>query len=127
MVDFGSKLKDMRINKHLSQEQLAKRIGITKSMVSAYETSMRMPSYEVLIKIALFFNVSLDYLLGLKEYDFLNVSGLSERQKAILADIICKWGERIQLARFVGAPVGHYELFIQNWTATEICSRACEP
>ena len=91
MVDFGSKLKDMRINKHLSQEQLAKRIGITKSMVSAYETSMRMPSYEVLIKIALFFNVSLDYLLGLKEYDFLNVSGLSERQKAILADIIDEW------------------------------------
>lgn len=91
MVDFGSKLKVMRVNKHLSQEQLAKRIGITKSMVSAYETSMRMPSYEVLIKAALFFNVSLDYLLGLKEYDFLNVSGLSERQKAILADIIDEW------------------------------------
>lgn len=52
MVDFGSKLKVMRVNKHLSQEQLAKRIGITKSMVSAYETSMRMPSYEVLIKVA---------------------------------------------------------------------------
>lgn len=91
MVDFGSKLKAMRVNKHLSQEQLAKRIGITKSMVSAYETSMRMPSYEVLIKIALFFNVSLDYLLGLKEYDSLNVSGLSERQKTILTDIIDEW------------------------------------
>ena len=61
---------------------------ITKSMVSAYETSMRMPSYDVLIRLALFFNVSVDYLLGLKEFDSLNVSGLTDQQKSILSNLI---------------------------------------
>ena len=56
MVDFGDKLKQLRTLKGLSQEQLAKRMSITKSMVSAYENSVRLPSYDVLIKIALFFN-----------------------------------------------------------------------
>ena len=45
MVDFGIKLAKLRENKRLSQSQLAARLGITKSMVSAYENSARMPSY----------------------------------------------------------------------------------
>ena len=91
MVDFGNKLKSLRTSKHLSQEKLAQRLGITKSMVSAYETSMRMPSYEVLIRIARFFNVSIDYLLGIKENESISVTGLTDKQKAILADIIDEW------------------------------------
>ena len=81
MVDFGNKLKSLRTSKHLSQEKLAQRLGITKSMVSAYETSMRMPSYEVLIRIARFFNVSIDYLLGIKENESISVTGLTEISK----------------------------------------------
>ena len=88
MVDFGARLKGLRTGKNLSQEQLAKRVRITKSMISAYETSMRMPSYDVLVRIALLFNVSVDYLLGVREYDTLNVSGLTDRQKSILSDMI---------------------------------------
>lgn len=91
MVDFGNKLKSLRKSKHLSQEKLAQRLGITKSMVSAYETSMRMPSYEVLIRIARFFNVSIDYLLGAKENESISVTGLTARQKAILSDLIDEW------------------------------------
>lgn len=91
LVDFGNKLKSLRTSKHLSQEKLAQRLGITKSMVSAYETSMRMPSYEVLIRIARFFNVSIDYLLGIKENESISVTGLTDKQKAILADIIDEW------------------------------------
>ena len=81
LVDFGNKLKSLRTSKHLSQEKLAQRLGITKSMVSAYETSMRMPSYEVLIRIARFFNVSIDYLLGIKENESISVTGLTEISK----------------------------------------------
>ncbi|MFR1569967.1 MAG: helix-turn-helix domain-containing protein [Christensenellales bacterium] len=60
MVDFGIKLAKLRENKRLSQSQLAARLGITKSMVSAYENSARMPSYAVLLRIAGMFNVSLE-------------------------------------------------------------------
>ena len=90
MVDFGIKLAKLRENKRLSQSQLAARLGITKSMVSAYENSARMPmpSYAVLLRIAGMFNVSLDYLLGTENQIIFRTDGLSESQIAIIMDII---------------------------------------
>ena len=88
MVDFGDRLKSLRKRAKLSQEQLAQQLGITKGMVSSYETSMRMPSYQILLKIALLFNVSTDYLLGRSSNDMINISDLSERQKALICEII---------------------------------------
>lgn len=85
MVDFGIKLAKLRENKRLSQSQLAARLGITKSMVSAYENSARMPSYAVLLRM---FNVSLDYLLGTENQIIFRTGGLSESQIAIIMDII---------------------------------------
>lgn len=57
-------------------------------MISSYETSMRMPSYQILLKIALLFNVSTDYLLGKSKNDMINISDLSEVQKALICEII---------------------------------------
>ena len=94
LVDFGDKMKELRKRSGLSQYQLAQRLGITKSMVSSYETSMRMPSYPILIKIAKIFNVSIDFLLGLSENETLNISGLSEKQKTILYEIISQFKEK---------------------------------
>ena len=88
MVDFGDRLKELRKRSKLSQEQLAQQLGITKGMISSYETSMRMPSYHILLKIALLFNVSTDYLLGKSKNDMINISDLSEKQKAIICEII---------------------------------------
>jgi len=88
MVDFGSRLKQLRLAKHMSQEQLAKRLTVTKSMISAYENAVRMPSYDVLVKIASFFNVSIDYLLGFVDRSQLDITGLSESQIAILSQLI---------------------------------------
>jgi len=88
MVDFGNKLKELRTSKALSQEQLAKRMSITKSMISAYENSVRLPSYDVLTKIALFFNVSIDYLFGFDNKQFLDTTDLSQEQITILSTLI---------------------------------------
>jgi len=88
MVDFGDKLKRLRTGKSLSQEQLAKKLSITKSMISAYENSVRLPSYDVLTKIALFFNVSFDYLFGFDKRQFLDTTGLSDAQMKILSLLI---------------------------------------
>ena len=84
LVDFGEKLKLLRKRSGLSQEQLAQRLGVTKGMVSSYETSMRMPSYPVLLKIAQLFHVSTDTLLGLESDERIDLSGLTEKQKAIV-------------------------------------------
>ncbi len=91
MVDFGDRLKELRKRSDLSQEQLAQRLGITKGMISSYETSMRMPSYPILLKIAHLFNTSTDYLLGMDQSDSLDISGLTEKQKAIVCEIVSQF------------------------------------
>lgn len=88
MVNFGEKLRALRTRANLSQDQLACRLAVTKGMISSYETGMRMPSYVVLEKIARIFNVSTDYLLGLDNSEFVDISGLSEQQKRIILDLI---------------------------------------
>ncbi|MBE6068862.1 MAG: helix-turn-helix transcriptional regulator [Clostridium lundense] len=60
---FKDRLKALREDSDLTQEQLAKILNITRTALSNYENTDREPSYALLIKIADFFNVSLDYLL----------------------------------------------------------------
>ena len=81
-------MKTLREAKKLNQSQLAERMGVTKSMISAYENSIRMPSYGVLIRFAGLFGVSVDYLLGVDRSEVINVSGLTERQREIVAELI---------------------------------------
>ena len=78
MVDFGTKLKDLRKQAGMTQQQLASQLGITKSVVSYYELSERVPSPEVLRSIALIFHVSTDYLLGIERSRTIDVSDLGE-------------------------------------------------
>ena len=94
MVDFGDKLRQMRTSKGLSQGQLGKKLNITKSMISAYENAIRLPSYDVLTKIALFFNVSIDYLFGFSKRQFLDTTDLSENQIAILSQLIDEFKQK---------------------------------
>lgn len=72
----------------MTQRQLAQLIGVTKSMVSAYETAIRYPSYDILIRLASVFGVSTDYLLGLENRRRLNAEGLTERQIQIINELI---------------------------------------
>ena len=88
MVDFSHRLKQLRRDKHLTQVQVAERIGVTASMVSSYETDIRLPSYEVMLRIADVFGVSVDYLLGRQEKRLLDVSELSEEEVAVVCDLV---------------------------------------
>lgn len=88
MVDFGNKLKTLRIRDGYTQAQLAERLGLTKSVISAYETGLRMPSYDVLITIARIFKVTTNYLLGLESKHEIDLSGLSEQEISALLNLI---------------------------------------
>ena len=77
-MDFGNRLKELRRQNGLTQQQLADRIGVTKSVVSFYELRDRSPSPEVLIKLSAIFRVSTDYLLGIERNKTLDVSGLDD-------------------------------------------------
>lgn len=61
---LGSVLKGLRAKRGITQEELGKRIGVTTSMVGMYETNVRKPSFDVLIKIAEYFDCTTDFLLG---------------------------------------------------------------
>jgi len=61
---FGNTLKSLRNSRGLSQRQLAKQLNVAPSTLAMYELDKREPDYETLKKIADFFEVSTDYLLG---------------------------------------------------------------
>lgn len=88
MVDFSQRLKQLRKDKHLTQAQLARRIGVTASMVSSYETDIRLPSYEVLVRIADVFGVTVDYLLCRQEKRFVDISELDDEQAALVCGLV---------------------------------------
>ena len=88
MVDFGNNLKTLRLNAGWTQSQLAQKLGITKSVISAYETGIRLPSYDILIHIAKIFKVSTDYLLGLEKTQEIDLSGLTDKEVSALLALI---------------------------------------
>jgi len=61
---LGKRITALRKEAGLTQEQLAKRLNITRSALSQYELGSRNPDYDLLLKIADFFEVTVDYLLG---------------------------------------------------------------
>lgn len=64
MKKYSNRVRELRLAKSLSQEQLAEKIGLTKQAISQYERGERNPSMTVLDALCDFFNVSSDYLLG---------------------------------------------------------------
>ena len=88
MVDLGKRLKELRIQNNMTQQQVADRIWVSKAMISSYELATRTPSYEVLIKLSKLFGVSTDYLLGVDRERTINISSLNEKQIRLIVDLI---------------------------------------
>ena len=64
---FREHLKELRCERRLSQKQLAEYIKTTNSSISDWETGRSQPDLETLARLAVFFEVSIDYLLGLED------------------------------------------------------------
>lgn len=63
-MDVHSRIRKLREQNNITREDFAKKIDVTYAALSKYETGKRQPDYETLQKIADFFEVSTDYLLG---------------------------------------------------------------
>ncbi|MBQ8909763.1 MAG: helix-turn-helix transcriptional regulator [Oscillospiraceae bacterium] len=88
MPEIGQKIKRLRTQRGISQIDLSTQLGVSKSVVSSYENGIHLPPYDVLIKIALLFDVSTDYLLGLQSHQTINVDGLSNTQIEAISLIV---------------------------------------
>lgn len=72
---IGNKLRELRKSINLTQEDLSEKLAISRSSLSLYETDKREPDGETLLKIADYFDISLDYLFG-KNQTTLDISHL---------------------------------------------------
>ncbi|MCL2370505.1 MAG: helix-turn-helix domain-containing protein [Firmicutes bacterium] len=66
-MDFSQKLKELRQSKNLTREQLAQRIDFDPSIIGYWERGQREPASKALKALAIFFDVTTDYLLGLED------------------------------------------------------------
>ena len=65
---FAEQLKSLRIESGLTRAQLAEKLNVSVRLISYWENGQRECDFDMLIKIADIFSVSLDYLLGRKDY-----------------------------------------------------------
>lgn len=83
---LGNRIKILREELNIKQENLAKKVNVSPSAIGMYERDLREPNDEITLKLAEFFNVTTDYLLGksdirnpeeLKKVPFANAGGLN--------------------------------------------------
>lgn len=80
MVLLGNRIRELRIEYNLTQAELAKQVGVSKATITAYESDLRQPSYDVLIKLANTFKVTLDSLVLNRSEYIIDVSELEPEQ-----------------------------------------------
>lgn len=85
---LDQKLIQLRESKHLSQRELAKRLGLSSNTISDYERAVKQPSTKTLIEIAYFYNTSLDYLVNLTHTRPIRTDGLTEDQINAVNEIV---------------------------------------
>lgn len=85
---LNQQIRSLRQARGMSQVALAKRLGVTKQSVSNWENDNIQPSVDMLVRMAGVFSVSTDYLLGLDQREYLDVTGLSREKVAHLRKLV---------------------------------------
>lgn len=67
MSKFGERLKELRLERNLTQVKLCELTGVNQASISAYELKKISPTDDVIITFCKFFNVSSDFILGLED------------------------------------------------------------
>lgn len=87
-MTLNENIKQLRLARNLSQVDLAKALGVTKQSISNWENNNIQPSIDMLIRLAQFFSVSTDYMLGLNYRRYIEISELTDAQLAHITAII---------------------------------------
>jgi len=91
--DFGENFKKLRKSRNITQKELGTKIGLSKAVVSKYENGMGYPTYDVLIRIAQYFGVTTDYLLGVASGKTVDVSTLTDSQIDTIHQLIAEFNK----------------------------------
>lgn len=86
------RLRELREKCDISQSNIADRLGVTSSLISAYERGERTPSLPIILKLSYIYNCSVDYLLGKNNDDgthvYIDVTELSEKKRKAVNELI---------------------------------------
>lgn len=94
MVEFANRLRQLRKDRTLTQQQLAELIGVKNGVISFYELGDRTPSPAVLRKLALALHVTSDYLLGIERSAMVDVTGLDEQDRLVVQMVVGRLREK---------------------------------
>lgn len=83
----ADRIRALREARGWTQAELARRLNITRNGVNSWEQGLSMPSPACLVDLAKLFSVSTDYLLGVERLEMVNVTGLDEKDVAILVQL----------------------------------------
>ena len=83
----AERIKALRDARGWTQAELARRMNITRNGVNSWEQGLSMPSPACLVDLSKVFSVSTDYLLGVERLETVNVTGLDEKDVAMLAQL----------------------------------------
>ena len=86
--NVSQNIKSLRTAKKMTQSELADRVGVSKATISTYEVGTRLPSYDILIKLAAVFHVTTDNILGFSNKYVIDVSKLNNRQRNVVQEIV---------------------------------------
>ena len=78
-MKWNKRIKDLREDNDMTQEELATRLGISKRTLLRYESGVSEPTISVLISLSLLFNVSVDYMIGNKDTTEIEDAGLKNQ------------------------------------------------
>ncbi len=85
---LNQQIRMIRLSRKMSQVELAKELNVTKQSVSNWENDNIQPSVEMVMKIAKVFSVSVDYLLGIDQHTYIDVSGLPDDTVSHLRQLV---------------------------------------
>ena len=90
----AERIKYLREQKGLTQSDLARQLGITRSSVNAWEMGISVPSTQYIVELSNIFKVSTDYLLGVERSASISVAGLTEEDVQYVQRLIAHLEEK---------------------------------
>lgn len=110
MILLGNRIRELRTEYGLTQADLAKKVGVSKATITSYESDLRQPSYDVLIKLANIFKVSIDSILLNRAEYIIDVSDLTPMQINKVKDLVSYFKKSDLIEAFSGEGLTYSEI-----------------
>lgn len=85
---IADRIKELRLKNDIKQTELAKRLGLSRSAINAWEMGVSVPSTQYLIDLAKLFKVTTDYILGINQEEMIDISSLNEKDKSTIYSLV---------------------------------------